>query len=82
MINTRSQRKTLNKGSYMGKPGKVIITSKNTRMLNGKHLEYYTLSSYIDCDEDEEDNMNFIYMMIGKIKNLLMNIPTLKCIIF
>ncbi len=58
MINTRSQRKTLNKGIYIGKPGKVIITSKNIRMLNGKHLEYYTLSSYIDCDEDEEDNMN------------------------
>ena len=58
MINTRSQRKTLNKGSYIGKPGKVVITSKNTRMLNGKHLEYYTLSFYIDCDEAEEDNMN------------------------
>ena len=58
MINTRSQRKTLNKGSYIGKPGKVIITSKNTRMMNVKHLEYYTLSFYIDCDEAEEDNMN------------------------
>ena len=58
MINTRSQRKTLNKGSYIGKTGTGATASKNTRMLNGKHLEYYTLSSYIDCDEDEEDNMN------------------------
>ena len=58
MINTRSQRKSLKKGSYIGKPGKGVIASKNARMLNVKHLKYYTLSSYIDCDEDEEDNMN------------------------
>ena len=61
MINTRSQRKTLNKGSYIGKPGKGAIASKNTRMLNGKHLEYYTLSSYIDYDEDDNLNLYDLY---------------------
>ena len=53
--------KSLKDESYIGKPGKEVIASKNARMLNGKHLEYYTLSSYIDQDEDDNLNLYDLY---------------------